>query len=60
MATFYIATNGVNDSSRDGSVGQEWATLSYACSRVTTFGDVIHVNAGSYNETAQSTLAPGV
>jgi len=60
MATFYIATNGVNDSSRDGSVGQEWATLSYACSRVTTFGDVIHVNAGSYNETAQCTLAPGV
>lgn len=60
MATFYIATNGVNDSARDGSVGQEWATLSYACSRVTTFGDVIHVNAGSYNETAQCTLAPGV
>jgi len=48
MATFYIDTAGVDSAGRNGSVGQEWATLSYAISRVSTFGDIIHVNAGTY------------
>jgi len=49
MATYYISTTG-NNSTGDGSFGNPWATLSYAISNVTTFGDVIHVNAGTYPE----------
>jgi hypothetical protein len=60
MATFYIDTGGTNSAGRNGSVGQEWLTLAYACTRVTTSGDIIHVNAGTYTETAQSFLSIGV
>lgn len=60
MATYYIDPIGVNDAGRTGLVGQEWATLSYACSRVTTSGDIIYVNAGSYNESSQIVKAVGV
>ena len=37
-----------------------WKTLAYACSRVKTSGDIIHLNAGTFIETAQSSLAVGV
>lgn len=47
MATYYISTTGSN-STGNGSSVNPWATLSYAISNVTTFGDVIHVNAGTY------------
>lgn len=60
MATYYIDTTGVDDSGRNGGVGQEWATLAYAATRVTTSGDVIHVNAGTYVETARTDLSIGV
>ncbi len=56
--TFYIDPAGNN--SNNGSAGSPWKTLSYACSKVTTSGDIIHVNAGTYPETAQSFLAAGV
>jgi uncharacterized repeat protein (TIGR02059 family) len=56
--TFYIDPAGNN--SNNGSAGSPWKTLSYACSKVTTSGDIIHVNAGTYPETAQSILAVGV
>ncbi len=55
---YYIDPAGKN--TNNGSTGSPWATLSYACSRVTASGDIIHVNAGTYNETAQSVLATGV
>lgn len=61
MATYYIDTTGVDDAGRNGlTTGTAWATLSYACTRVTTAGDTIFVNAGTYTETAQSALAVGV
>lgn len=59
-ATYYVSQSGLDDASRNGSVGQEWATLSYACSRVTRAGDTIRVTAGNYNETAQCNLSAGV
>ena len=45
---YYISTTGVDSLERNGSVGQEWLTLQYACTRVTTAGGIIHVNAGDY------------
>jgi uncharacterized repeat protein (TIGR02059 family) len=55
---YYIDPSGKN--TNNGSLSSPWNTLSYACSKVTAAGDIIHVNAGTYNETAQSVLAPGV
>jgi uncharacterized repeat protein (TIGR02059 family) len=57
-ATYYIDPSG-NDSN-NGSSGSPWKTLAYACSKATSSGDVIHVNAGTYTETVQSMLAVGV
>jgi hypothetical protein len=56
--TYYIDPSG-NDSN-NGSSGSPWKTLAYACSKATSSGDVIHVNAGTYTETVQSMLAVGV
>ncbi len=56
--TYYIDPAGNN--SNNGSSASPWKTLSYACSKVTASGDIIHVNAGTYPETAQSILAAGV
>ena len=56
---YWIATDGSDDTG-DGHYTTPWKTLAYACTQVTTPGDVIHVKAGTYNETAQSVLAPGV
>ena len=55
---YYIDPAGKN--TNNGSPGSPWNTLAYACSRVTVSGDIIHVNAGTYNETTQSVLAVGV
>jgi len=56
---YWIATDGSDDTG-DGHYTTPWKTLAYACTQVTTPGDVIHLKAGTYNETAQSVLAPGV
>jgi uncharacterized repeat protein (TIGR02059 family) len=56
--TYYISPSGSDSNS--GSSTSPWKTLAYACSKVTTSGDVIYVNAGTYNETSQCKLAPGV
>ncbi|MFA5974297.1 MAG: hypothetical protein WC780_18255, partial [Lentimicrobiaceae bacterium] len=56
--TYYISPNGSNSS--NGDITHPWQTLSYACAHVTNPGDIIHVNAGTYNETAQSNLAIGI
>jgi len=58
-ATYYISTSG-NDATGDGSVGNPWRTLRKATETVTTPGDIIHVNAGTYLETQQSDLRVGV
>lgn len=59
VSTYYIDPSG-NDGSGTGSLLAPWKTLRKATATVTTLGDIIHVNAGSYTETLQSTLAPGV
>ena len=58
MATYYISTTGNN--SNDGSSGSPWLTLKWAADHVTTAGDIIHVNAGTYIETQQTSLYIGV
>ena len=56
--TYYIDPTGNN--SNNGSSSSPWNTLSYACSKATLSGDIIHVNAGTYTETSQCVLAVGV
>jgi hypothetical protein len=56
--TYYVSQTGSN--SNNGSSSAPWATLSYACAHATKSGDIIHINAGTITETAQSNLAAGV
>jgi hypothetical protein len=56
--TYYIDPSGSD--SNNGSSTSPWKSLSYACSKATASGDIIHVNAGTYTETSQSVLAAGV
>jgi len=57
-AKYYVDVSGNN--SNNGSVGSPWLTLTYACTKATASGDVIHINAGTFNESAKSNLAVGV
>jgi uncharacterized repeat protein (TIGR02059 family) len=56
--TFYISPSGSD--SNNGSSSSPWKTLAYACSKVTASGDIINVAAGTYNESSQCKLVPGV
>jgi uncharacterized repeat protein (TIGR02059 family) len=56
--TYYIDPSGSD--SNNGSSSSPWKTLAYACSKVTITGDIIHINAGTYQETQRSSLAVGV
>lgn len=58
-ATYTVSPSGSNTGG-DGSTARPWATLSYACSKVKTAGDTIYLNAGTYNDSVQCVLAPGV
>ncbi len=55
---YYIDPSGKN--TNNGSSGSPWNTLAYASSKVTTAGDIIHVNAGSYTISSQIALSSGV
>jgi len=57
-ATYYIDPSGSDSNS--GSSSSPWKTLAYACSKVTTSGDIIFVNSGTYNEISRCVLAVGV
>ena len=57
--TYYISPTG-NDITGTGTITNPWKTLSKATATVTSLGDVIHVNSGTYPETNQSVLAVGV
>lgn len=57
--TFYVASNG-SDTTGNGSSTAPWQTLSYACSKVSTAGDAIYVNAGTYTDNSNCTLKIGV
>jgi hypothetical protein len=55
QTTYYI--NPARKNSNNGSVSSSWLTLAYACTKARVTGDTIHVNAGTYIETAQSVLS---
>ena len=57
-ATYYVDASGNNGG--NGSIGSPWLTLTYACSNVRFPGDIIHINAGTFNEPLRSNLAVGV
>jgi hypothetical protein len=56
---YWIATDGSDDTG-DGHYTRPWKTLAYACTQVTTPGDVIHLKAGTYNETTQIVKPLGI
>ena len=56
---YYISPTG-NDVTGNGSATNPWKTLFKATSTVTTAGDSIHVNVGTYTETQTCNLAAGV
>jgi parallel beta-helix repeat protein len=57
--TYYVSPTG-NDLTGNGTAANPWKTLYKATSMVTTGGNIIHVNAGTYIETQQCALAVGV
>jgi uncharacterized repeat protein (TIGR02059 family) len=57
-ATYYIDPSGSD--TNIGSSSSPWKTLAYACSKVNTAGDIIHVNAGTYIENSRCSVSPGV
>jgi len=57
--TYYISPTG-NDNTGNGTMANPWRTLYKATSTVTASGDIIHVIAGTYNETQGCDLARGV
>lgn len=57
--TWYISPSG-DDATGDGSIGNPWKTLHFATQNVTAPGDIIFVKQGTYLETAQCHLSPGV
>ena len=58
--TIYYISNSGDDNTGDGSINNPWTSLSHACSQVTTFGDLIYVNSGTYYESQSCVLAEGV
>jgi hypothetical protein len=60
QATIYYISPTGNDATGNGTAGNPWKTLFKACSVVSTPGDIIHVNAGVYTETATSILKEGI
>lgn len=57
--TYYISPTG-NDATGTGSISNPWKTLRKATLTITTPGNIIHVNAGTYIESTTCILAPGV
>ena len=58
-ALYWVSPTG-SDVTGDGTNLLPWASWAYAASQVSTPGDVIHGAVGTYSETAQIVVAPGV
>jgi hypothetical protein len=56
---YYVSTTGA-DATGTGSIIKPWKSLYKATSLVTNPGDTIYVNAGTYTETLQCIVRPGV
>ena len=54
---YYVDPTGVNDAGRNGTIGQEWATPAYACTRVSS-PDTVFINAGTYNQGSTQIVKP--
>lgn len=57
--TFYVDVTGIDNAGRNGLAGQEWATIEYAVSRVTS-GDTVFINPGTYTINSQIWLGTGI
>lgn len=54
---YYVDPAGVDDAGRNGTIGQEWATPAYACTRVSA-PDTVFINAGTYNQGSTQIVRP--
>ncbi len=57
--TYYVDLNGIDSSGRSGASSQPWRTLGYAVTRAGA-GDTIHLNAGTFTESATVNVPPKV
>lgn len=58
--TYYVSTDGLDGIGHSGLIGDPWHSLSYACSRVSTPGDIIYIYNGNYTEGSRCTLQAGI
>ena len=58
--TVHVSLNGVDSPNYSGNVVEPFRTLAYACTRMQTVGGKIRLGEGTFVETVQSELAPGV
>jgi parallel beta-helix repeat protein len=54
---YYVDPTGIDDAGRNGTIGQEWATPAYACTRVSA-PDTVFINAGDINQGAVQIIRP--
>jgi hypothetical protein len=59
MIIWYVSPSG-SDSSGDGTYLHPWKTFAYACTQVTTAGDIIRGSGGVFIETEQWVIESGV
>ncbi len=57
--TYYVDIDG-DPANGDGSIGNPFASLQQAVSEVTTQGDTIHINSGTYTQTTSVDIPVGV
>jgi hypothetical protein len=60
FAVLYHVDPSGSNTAGDGSTLKPWASLSYACSRVKQASSTIVINPGTYTDSAQCVLNPGV
>lgn len=59
QTTYYVDPSGTDGAGISGDISHPWKTLAYACTRVSS-GDEIHLNEGTFIETATSYVPTGV
>ena len=60
MAIYYISSSGLNESGRDGlTSGTAWLTLSYACGRITSSGNIF-ILLSDITDNNRAYLRPGI
>ena len=54
--TYHVEILGVDGAARTSSITQPWRSLSYAATRATVIGDLIQIGAGTFEESATTSL----